>query len=187
MREEPGVVGWVGFGIRKSDPFARNPIPLKRGRAKATCFLTLFHTVGLDEDGYLYATHTSYAIRTEPDPSSPALLRYEYDRDPNHSYPNPHFHVPGSSDALAVLNSRTGQSKKLEDLHFPLGGRRFRPTLEDLIEFLVEEGFVKAARDWRDELEAHRDLWLRRQLQAAVRRDPDAAQQALDKLRERES
>jgi hypothetical protein len=41
-----------------------------------------------------------------------------------------------------------------------MAGRRYRPTLEDFIEFLVLEGLAEARSGWRDVLDAGR--WTRR-------------------------
>jgi hypothetical protein len=67
----------------------------------------------------------------------------------------------------------------LKDYHFPVGGRRFRPTLEDIIEFLVLERLVEAHHGWEDAAGEHRSEWDRRQLRAAVRRDPETAMEQL--------
>jgi hypothetical protein len=74
------------------------------------------------------------------------------------------------------------QLRTLGRFHFPVGGRRFRPTLEDLIEFLVVEGLVDSYANWRTVLLEHRGRWERLQLQAAVRRDSEAAADALTDL-----
>jgi hypothetical protein len=71
--------------------------------------------------------------------------------------------------------------RELERLHFPTGGRRFRPILEDVIEFLIVEGLADSRDGWKDVLRAHRQAYWRIQSRAAIRRDP---QIALDAVRE---
>jgi hypothetical protein len=63
-------------------------------------------------------------------------------------------------------------------------GRRFRPILEDVIEFLVSEGLVDPRPGWLDAVEDGRRAFLRKQLRAAIRREPDIALEALKEFGE---
>jgi hypothetical protein len=58
----------------------------------------------------------------------------------------------------------------LGQLHLPVGGRRFRPTLEDIVEFLVLEGICDERPGWENAVQEHRMRWRENQLKAAVRR-----------------
>lgn len=70
--------------------------------------------------------------------------------------------------------------KPLEAVHFPNGGKRFRPSVEDFIEFLAQEGLVRDLHDgWKDVLDASRGEWMHRQTRAATRRHPEAAVEQL--------
>lgn len=40
----------------------------------------------------------------------------------------------------------------MQRLHFPVGGRRFRPILEDVIEFLIAEKLAEPRARWADAL-----------------------------------
>jgi hypothetical protein len=60
-----------------------------------------------------------------------------------------------------------------------VGGRRYRPTLEDVIEFLVIENLADARDGWADVLACHRKAWERLQLSAAIRADPGTARDVL--------
>jgi hypothetical protein len=40
----------------------------------------------------------------------------------------------------------------MSDLHFPVGGSRFRPSLEDVLDMLVRELGVDHEPGWRDAL-----------------------------------
>jgi hypothetical protein len=55
----------------------------------------------------------------------------------------------------------------------------FRPTVEDVIEFLVVERIAEARDGWDRTLNASRERFHRRQLHAAVRRYPDIAAEQL--------
>ena len=77
------------------------------------------------------------------------------------------------------------EDRQSSRLHLPVGGRRFRPCLEDIIEFCIVERLVKPRHEtWRDMLDVKRNQFYRRQLQAAVRQDPQAAVGALKHLDE---
>ncbi|GAA0258700.1 hypothetical protein [Cryptosporangium japonicum] len=87
--------------------------------------------------------------------------------------------VDGQSADLLEYTALLGRKRDLPKLHFPVGGRRFRPTVEDVIEFLVVEKLVEASDGWQDVVEASRADFQRRQLRAAIRRFPDVAAEAL--------
>lgn len=177
-----GKIGWIGYGIKKGSSFPGEPLPLSITAAPAKCFLHILHEVYFDEEGLLSVKRSTYGIFAGPTLDDPMLLHFDYDRDPENDYPQAHFQVAGSSAALELLNEVTGQSKTLADLHFPVGGKRYRPSLEDLIEFLIVEGYVHGRDGWEDAVKEHRERYHRIQLQAAVRRDPDTARAELERL-----
>jgi hypothetical protein len=180
--QEDGKIGWIGYGIKRGSPFPGEPLPLTVTAAPAKCFLHVMHTVFFDEENLLTAKKTTYGVYAGPTLDDPVLFHYDYYRDADNPYPNAHFQVPGHSDALEMLNQATGQSKELGHLHFPVGGKRFRPTLEDLIDFLIVEGYIEARAGWQDVVREHRDWYQRIQLRAAVRGDPDTSREELSRL-----
>jgi hypothetical protein len=71
----------------------------------------------------------------------------------------------------------------LSKMHLPVGprgGRRFRPSLEDVVELLVVEELVEARPKWQDALNATRRPFQELQLKAAVRRNQELAKTALE-------
>jgi hypothetical protein len=68
----------------------------------------------------------------------------------------------------------------LSKLHFPVGGERFRPCLEDVVQFLIEECGVDRRRRWRAAVDAGREEWRRLQFRTAVR---DLQEDAAEVLR----
>lgn len=103
------------------------------------------------------------------------LFHYDYERDKADGYPDAHLQVYAESELFATLNDpKTDPARSLAKLHFPVGGKRFRPCLEDIIEFLIVERLVEARDSYEKVLEAGRDGFRRNQLLAAMRRDPDA-------------
>ncbi|MDE0194427.1 MAG: hypothetical protein OXP08_02660 [bacterium] len=127
-------------------------------------------------------TQSKFALRADKRDGAEDLFSYEYGTDPDDEYPAAHLHVAGDSAPLRQLCERTGVNKQLRDLHFPVGGRRFRPSLEDVVEMLVTEGFVEARAGWREVVETSRRSFLTRQLRAAVRQDPETARAELAAL-----
>lgn len=76
------------------------------------------------------------------------------------------------------------EPRGLHMLHFPLGGARFRPCLEDLLEFVIREFGIDTVPGWEDVISVGRISWRHIQLVAAVRDDPDTARIALSELGE---
>ena len=67
-------------------------------------------------------------------------------------------------------------------IHFPTGGHRFRPTLEDVLQMIEEEFGAKPGPTWRQVLRTNRVQWRRHQTGAAVRDCPSEAVRVLQEL-----
>lgn len=132
----------------------------------------------------LVALDSVIAINALTNPIRP-IARWEYVRDggiepgivskKRHRRQAAHLHVHGHSEDLLTL-FRTADvphlealSGRLENLHFPVGGRRFRPSLEDILEFLEKHKIITGFHTGGSAvLERSREQWLRQQLRAAV-------------------
>jgi hypothetical protein len=68
----------------------------------------------------------------------------------------------------------------MADLHFPVGGHRFRPCLEDVLGMLVTELRVDHPAGAIESLPEGREVWRRSQLCTVVRDAPDEAIAALE-------
>lgn len=173
---DPNLV-LVGHGLTKQS-LVTEPFPVKIGRRKATCWLDVSFRMCLDDASrYLTVVSSFFGIYAD-DPERSCLCHFDYERD-KPGYPEAHLQVPGESTALAGM---TGQAKtrSLDRLHFPVGGRRFRPILEDVFEFLIVERFARPRDDrWVDVLKREREEYYTIQLRAAIRRNPEVAKQAL--------
>lgn len=136
----------------------------------------------------------SSTIKVLTSASTQPLFRYEYLRDPN-NVPSAHLHVHAHRDAMTYVMTKVGRTTRrpqrrggkdgipaLQDLHFPLGGHRFRPALEDILEMLIDEFNVDHERGARDVLAEARAAWRMTQTKAAVRDAPGAAVEALTAL-----
>ena len=111
------------------------------------------------------------------------VLRIHYLRDPG-TRPTAHVHMHGHRGALSHLLSQAGHDSPhdMSSLHIPVGGSRFRPCLEDFIQFLICECRFDAQPDWRPHVEAGRERWRRRQAAAVVRDVPEEAARVLRDL-----
>jgi hypothetical protein len=111
------------------------------------------------------------------------LIRCEYVRDA-HTSPTAHWQVHAERGTFSALLARSGAKAPhdLASLHVPVGGSRFRPGLEDVLEFLVRECGFDAAEGWETAVVDGRQRWRERQLAALVRDAPHLAAEALRRV-----
>lgn len=122
------------------------------------------------------------------------LFRYEYERRAS-QVPAAHIHVHAHRDALTYVMTKSGagttrgrrrtesdQVPGMQELHFPVGGHRFRPALEDILEMLIDEFGIDDAKDAREALQRGRQAWRQTQTRSAVRDDPQSAVEVLQGL-----
>lgn len=148
-------------------------------RLESAVWLKVSFQLKLDHDGKYLTTHSSsFGWCTDPSRAKVFCpVRVEYERDKK-SYAASHVQVHGESAGIAhgIGRLNRARSRDLHKIHFPLGDRRFRPTLEDFIEFLIQEELVPGKhRGWRDAIAVGRARWDNLQTRAAVRRNPTAA------------
>ena len=189
----------VGYRVSKQN-FTPAHIPLKTQQAGTSLLLFVAYTLDLQtEKGSLTVRNSAFRLQKSDEDggqaahdSSPsgggkgvgAALRYDYVRDPTHRYPEAHLQIDGECAVLADLVQMSGKpDRPSSKLHLPVGGRRFRPCLEDIIEFCLEEGIVVPTNpDWKKVVGDQREGFYRRQLKAAVRQSPLVAASALRDL-----
>ncbi|MEV7204358.1 MULTISPECIES: hypothetical protein [unclassified Streptomyces] len=127
------------------------------------------------------------------DGSAEPLMRYEYVRDWRNP-PGAHLQIHAHRDELAYLlrlaekkkgrpseQLRKGKLPRLSEIHFPVGGHRFRPALEDVLVLLEREFAIDVEPDWKKVVEEEIREWRLLQLRSAVR---DAHETAAETLRE---
>lgn len=136
----------------------------------------------LDSQGcYLAVQRSSYGLTAAVDRTP--VLRIDYRRD-MYSAPAAHIQVHGHRGALSHLLSQAGHGSPhdMAALHIPVGGSRFRPCLEDFVQFLISECKLDCKPGWEQHVEAGRERW--RLLQAAtVARDmPEEVARVLREL-----
>ncbi len=175
----PAGVALVGYGVTPKN-LVSSSIKLRTRQAQTSLYLYVAYTLDLDKQNgrFLTVTKSTYGLGRGEAESD---IRYDYVRSPSNDYPEVHLHIHGGSEALAGLASAGWGVRSSSRLHLPVGGRRFRPCLEDIIEFCIVEKMVEPQQqDWKEVLDTHRDEFYRKQLKSAVRRDPQAAVSALE-------
>lgn len=125
------------------------------------------------------------------------LFRFDFLRNPgSRDIPSSHIQIHAHRDQFTHLLGFSGQATKrarkrsqrglsdkgppsVSEYHFPTGGPRFRPSLEDVLESLRIEFGLHVTHSWEDRLRTSRLKWRRIQTAAAVRDAPEVAVQVL--------
>lgn len=176
-----GSWGSIGFRLTRDD-LVGQPIPLGITNHATSAYLFVALQVALEsEDGYLKVTRATFGLYADAN-ADRVMFHYDFDRE-KEQYPSAHLQVSGESPVLTEIDGNQGSTRQLGRLHFPVGGVRFRPCLEDVLEFLIVEGFVDPPRPgWQEALTTSRDAFRRTQLRAAVRRTPEPAVAQLEAM-----
>ena len=95
------------------------------------------------------------------------VVRFDYDRD--RAWASAHVQLHAESSAVGFLRAHAGKTSETWRLHLPVGGRRFRPSLEDVIEFAIAEFNVDKRDGYSQRIEEGRRRWRRLQAKAAIR------------------
>ncbi len=176
-----GSTATVGHGISNRQAFP-TMIPLGVDRVPRVWLYTLM-TLEPDRDGkHLQVTRGMTGLYSGPNARDDDQLIFVIDfvREPGNEYPECHIHVGGRHTGLAAIyEGAPNKGRALRDLHLPVGGKRFRPTLEDVIEFTIVEEMAVPHDGWQAALDEHRHRWMRLQAKAVARRFPDEAAEAL--------
>lgn len=165
-----------------------NGTPLLSLKIKFDCCLD-------DQNKYLAIEQSTIKVYAGAKAAGEPLFRYEYERFPVGKIPAAHIHFHAHRDAFTAAMVRAGKATrrgskranttevpKMSELHFPVGGHRFRPSLEDILEMLIEEFGISHEDDFRVALRAGRKHWRRKQVRAVVRDDPYSAIEALESM-----
>ena len=125
------------------------------------------------------------------------LFTVDYVRDAQSNTPAAHYNLHfehGATEAELLKTGavrrgknhrktiRSGKTPRLADVHFPVGGHRFRLCLEDVIEMLWIEFGIDVKSTAGDAIREGRRGWRAMQVRAAVSDDPDSAAAELQRL-----
>lgn len=182
LRLSPVVAGgrkelvFLGFKLTKDNLVAKEAFPLN-SFSRQSLFMSVYFRLELDPEGrYLTVGSSSFGVYESADvrSGSGALFRYEYERNKADGYPEAHLHARCDWELGGVPARST---------HLPLGDRRYRPCLEDVVQYLIVEGACSPRNEqWRATLDVTRNEFHERQFRAAIRRSPDLARAALAEL-----
>lgn len=178
-----------------SDDTSGVVIPVGRG---GTLALEVTFRCELDGAGlYLKVLSSKVAVYAGSRPKGDPLFRFEYVHNQDDGLPAGHLHVHAHRDqftrvmTMAALSGaarrQVGPDSELEAarmsrIHFPTGGHRFRPTLEDVLQLIEEEFGASPGPTWHETLRINRVEWRRQQTGAAVRDCPSEAVRVLREL-----
>lgn len=132
--------------------------------------------LGSDSSGrFLKAWQSRLAVHSVLDRTP--LFRQEFDAAMSLSAPMAHWHVHADRGALSHLLGRSHAIRSeavkkphdMSSLHIPVGGERFRPCVEDFLEFLVREFGIDHEEDWQSAVLEGRERWRRLQFRSTVR------------------
>lgn len=153
-------------------------IPLRVSVGEIPAWLRLYYQCTTDSYGsHLTVANSKIWIVATDDPIP--IFRFEYHRDSRRS-PHSHIHVHAERETLAELLTTTGHHHlRMSDLHLPTGGARFRPELEDVIQFLLVDCGFEGQVHWRDALGESRARWREIQTRAVTRALPQTAAEQL--------
>lgn len=144
---------------------------------------------------YLAVDRSAIKVYAGPEARGEPLFRYEYERWPYPEMAGAHLQIRAHRDDMTWVMSNTGTGSRrgraratkgtaptMRELHFPVGGPRFRPCLEDVLEMLVVELGVDCTPEGRRALVDGRATWRQTQLATATRDNPAGAIDALREL-----
>ena len=159
------------------DTMTAERFALRSQAPKAELWMDVSFQLRLDAEREHLMVHKSFFGVFGAKDAKHGLFHYDYERDKADGYPDAHLQVDAQSPLFDTLNDpKTDTGRSLAQLHFPVGGKRFRPCLEDVIEFLVVERLVQARDGYEKLLEVGRERFRKNQLMAAMRRDPAAVE-----------
>jgi hypothetical protein len=130
---------------------------------------------------YLAVEQSSFVLLAKLDRMP--VIRFDFVRDMNMA-PTAHVQIHAHRGALSHLLSQADHPTPhdISALHIPVGGSRFRPCLEDVIQFLIQECRFDSKPGWRIQVEKGRERWRRRQVAAVTRDVPEEAARVLEEL-----
>lgn len=167
-----------------------------RGEGKGVLRLQFSYECEMNVYGYLTIEKSSIRILPQNEGYLGApFFHYDYLRDHHGDVPAAHINIHASNDEITKTMLQCGLKKRgrrrrekfvkngvfptVSNLHFPLGGNLFRPSLEDILEMVVYEFGIDTVDGWHDVLEASRVEYRTIQYKALVREHPHIALEAL--------
>jgi hypothetical protein len=153
-----------------------------RTRARTRIWLRLGCHISLDDDERQFITvQSSLCSLYLGNEAEHLLLHYDYERG-KETYAEAHLQISARHEAFERYIDELGEKRGLAKIHLPVGGRRFRPAVEDVLEALIVERLVDPKDGWRSALDEKRKAFRKTQISAVVRRNHGTAIKELERL-----
>ena len=164
-------------------------VPLPRscdGGNPATLMLKIeFQAYLAEKTGSLSIRHSTCGVWLRPDPRHRPrpVFRVEYNRNIRTKSPA-HVHLHAESLEFGWIYGSAGLPlPRLHKVHFPVGGKRFRPTIEDIFRFLHNEQLYTEWRPgWKQVIDESSHAWEQTQVKSTIRRHLDTTVNLLTEL-----
>ena len=148
-----------------------------------------------NSDQQFFAINQSSFIVSVADVPEP-LMHFDYDREGPDDIPVAHLNMHAHRDELmyALMMAsglrakhrdsamKKGRIPRVSALHIPLGGHRFRPPIEDVLDMMIVEFGVDHRSDARAVLATGRARFRSIQVSASVSDDAEMAAEALRRM-----
>ncbi|WP_416394253.1 hypothetical protein [Curtobacterium sp. LFS082] len=184
-RSRPQIV------VSQSDPLG---VPILVDGQVLLRLLVEFRCRWNTQQRYLAVEQSTFAVRVEH--VNEPLFHFDYVRNALESVPVAHLNVHAHRDEVvwAMMMARTKRGKRrgkdaskgkiprISTLHFPLGGHRHRPSLEDVFDMLIQEFGIEHSEVAAELIAAGRRRFRSIQTAVGVHDDPVAAAGALEEL-----
>lgn len=168
--------------VDASDPLTTERLPLFCD-GELLAYWRFYMFAEVTDDGFLKIDSSRCALI--PAFESVPIARLEFESRSTGA-PTSHWQFHAERGALSFVLARTRRDGKRErvpmslaDLHFANGGRRFRPGVEDFIEFLIRECGFDAEGGWQTAVQDGREIARRFQVRTIARNYPAEVAEAL--------
>lgn len=169
-------------------------IPLKVDNEVVFRLLVSYRCNWQSGQHFFAVEQSSFTLRIEN--VNEPLVHFDYVREAGASIPVAHVNVHAHRDELvyAMMNasrnrgktrskqSLSGKIPRIATLHIPMGGHRFRPSLEDILQMMILEFGIDRGKNAQSAIDAGRQHFRSIQVSAAVSDDAPIAAESLRRL-----
>lgn len=130
---------------------------------------------------YLKTMYSVFALNVTTAGKPAPFIRLEVDeKRATDDWAKAHIHVTADSALLGHIHGSQGLPfKTVQKLHLPVGGFRYRPCLEDFIEFLAHEQLCPVKDGWPRVVDESRAEYRQSQFKSMVRKEQALAVEVL--------
>ncbi|MGA5304560.1 hypothetical protein ACPCHT_31940 [Nucisporomicrobium flavum] len=166
----------IGTRLNKADLLSQKLA--MRSLARTGIWLDVSSVWYRNDEGFLTARSSYYGVWLGEE-GQHLLFHYDYEREKD-LYTEAHLQVGGVHPQLETMLSEVGRDgDHFKDLHLPVGGRRLRPAVEDVLESLIAERLLDPKPGYKKVLDDARRDYRVKQISALVRSNQQTAADAL--------